>query len=313
MVVVKSLGYALWEQFSVPIHSWRKYDCVIYMMNTGPVLFKTTKYMIGYIHDVIYMKSKEEVPYSKSIYKYLGRMYRKLVVPIFAKKCDIIFTVSEFSKNDIIKSINYKSKNIKVIYNGFEINSKKSDLGKRIVEDPYILFLASIDYRKNTDLMINYFSKLIKFEEFNNYKLVLCGIENIENTHYHNMIKNQKLYDNIISLGKVSDDILIRLYKDAQVFIFLSSYEGFGLPLLEAMSMHTPVISSNLTCLPEIGGEAVLYVDPFNEVETLDKTKLLLTNSSLRKELINKGHERVKLFNWDKSAENILQYIDKLK
>lgn len=310
--IIKCKNYFLWEQFFMPIYCRKnKYNCTIFMLNTGSIFIRPSKFVIGYIHDVIYMKSKKIIPYSRSLYKFVGRLYRKLIVPLFAKKTNYIITVSKFSKFDIINELKCDPKKIIVNYNGFDSFGSVNKVSN--IYGNYIFALGSIDSRKNTDLVIKYFYKINKINEFNDYKLILSGIENFNETCLGKLAKKLNIRNKIISLGFVDDNQLFNLYRNAKVFLFLSSYEGFGLPLLEAMYCGVPIVSSKLTCIPEIADDAAIYVDIYNETEVVDTVVKVLSNIRLRKDIIKNGYIRVKQFTWIKSCVKLKFVLQKIE
>ena len=144
---------------------------------------------------------------------------------------------------------------------------------------------------------------------FTDFKLVIVGKQGWLYDHIFEKVKIMNLQDKIIFTGHVSDEELISYYQNAFCLALPSLYEGFGIPVLEAMSYNCPVIASFSSSLPEIGGEACLYFDPKNSIDLLEKFKTLQDNKELRKELISKGKQRIKEFSWKKCGEQTLEVI----
>jgi len=214
-----------------------------------------------------------------------------------------IFTISEFSRNAIIKTYNYPKERIFVTYPGCIM--KAANVKKRITK-PYILSVGTIQPRKNYEKLIEAFSLLQDTE----IDLVIVG-------------KKGWLYESILSapgkfgvedrvhfLDFVPDEELPQLYANAQCFALVSLYEGFGLPVLEAMANSCPVVVSNVSSLPEIAGDAGIYVEPENAESITQGLQQALTQDNT--ERIKKGRKRVKLFSWEQAAKQSLDVLEKV-
>ncbi len=231
-----------------------------------------------------------------------------------AKKAEKIITISESSKSDIIKEYRVKSEKVHVIYPGIRIEknlkniTNMEDLRKKFnIKEEYILFVGTLQPRKNIVKLIEAFSKLD-----GDLHLVIVGKKGWNYEEILNAPKKFGVESKVIFIQEASDEDLPVLYKNAKFFILPSLYEGFGLPVLEAMSYGTPVITSNISSLPEAGGNAALYVNPNDAKDIFDKMKKLLGDSNLRKDLIKKGYEQVKKFSWEKSARETLAVLETL-
>jgi glycosyltransferase involved in cell wall biosynthesis len=222
-----------------------------------------------------------------------------------------IITISESSKNDIIKAYKVPAQKVKVVYPGI----KKIEAGKTLnmeelnskfgINGKYILFVGTLQPRKNIVRLIQAFSKLET-----DVNLVIVGKKGWQ---YEDILKAPEKYnvkERVNFVHNASDEDLPPLYKNAEFFVLPSLYEGFGLPVLEAMSYGTPVITSSVSSLPEAGGDAALYVDPESVEDISSKMKKLLNDEGLRKDLIKKGHEQVKKFSWEKAAKETLSVLE---
>ena len=222
------------------------------------------------------------------------------------------------SKNDISKKVGVSEEKIKVIPNGMRDAHKTSEelrkelMSKFQLRDGFILNVGGIHERKNIISLIKAFSKLVGDENFQG-KLLITG--SVAGAPYQLKMKSlcdialeeTGIKDQIIFTGYVSDEELDTLMREAICLIYPSLYEGFGIPVLEAMQLGTPVITSNLTAMPEVVGEAAILVDP-NNIDSMSETMSnLINNNALRKELTQKGFERIKLYSWEKTAQ---QYIE---
>jgi glycosyltransferase involved in cell wall biosynthesis len=167
--------------------------------------------------------------------------------------------------------------------------------------------VGTVQPRKNLEVLIDAFDKFLLTN--NNFKLVIVGKKGWLYKNIFEKVKTMKLEDKIIFTGHVTDEELIWYYKNAFCLTLPSIYEGFGIPVLEAMSYDCPVIASFSSSLPEIGGEASLYFDPKNSDDLLEKLRTLQDNNELRKELISKGQQRIKDFSWEKCGRETLDVI----
>ena len=173
----------------------------------------------------------------------------------------------------------------------------------------FIFSVGSIEPRKNLLGLLKAYN-LLSNELKKEYKLVLAGFKGWENKEIVDLINQDK--ENIFYLGFISDQELAKVYNLASCFLFPSFYEGFGLPVLEAMACGTPVVCSDSSSIPEVGGDAVVYCDPYDINDIKDKIEFVLKDSSLQQEMIKKGLERAQLFSWDKSADEHLKVFKSL-
>lgn len=242
------------------------------------------------------------------------------------KKASKILTISKASKDDIIKVYGVSSDKVVVTYPGIkQISNLNSAIQNQIsnmdkirekygIERHYILFVGTLQPRKNIERLIEAFSKISNLthqlaDQISNLQLVIVGKKG---WLYESILQAPKKFgveDSVKFLDFVVDEDLPLLYQNALCFVLPSLYEGFGLPVLEAMSYGCPVITSNVSSLPEAGGEAAIYVDPEDVDDIAAKIKLLLTEENLRKELIEKGFKQAKKFSWEKTAKETLKVL----
>jgi len=223
-----------------------------------------------------------------------------------------ILTISMASKNDIINEYGVASEKIEVVYPGVkEIpkNMKHKDMdelnGRFNINKEYILFVGTLQPRKNITKLIEAYSKLDT-----NVGLVVVGKKGWQYDEILDAPNKFEVKDRVIFIHDATDEELPSLYKNAKFFILPSLYEGFGLPVLEAMQYGCPIITSNVSSLPEAGGDAALYIDPENVEDIKDKMQKLLDDEKLRTELIEKGHKHVKKFSWEKSAKQTIEILE---
>ena len=233
-----------------------------------------------------------------------------------------IFTISKFSKDDIIKTYSKDSQDVIVTYPGIKPDLRfknkdmsMDDLNKKFgIKRDYILFVGTLQPRKNIERLIEAFSKLNpeKLKLKDSLQLVIVGKRG---WLYEDILKAPEKYnvqDNVKFLDFVEDNDLPSLYKNALCFVLPSLYEGFGLPVLEAMKNGCPVVTSNVSSLPEVGGDAALYVNPEDCSDIAEKIEKIISNQNLRNDLIKKGYEQVKKFSWEKTASKTLDVLQEL-
>lgn len=301
---LKANGLFHYEQIILPKQCKQdRIDILLSPANTSPIFLDKKIKRILALHDVIFLK--KEVPWSKNKRQILGRIYYS-ITSLNAKRASIILTPTEYSRNDIINTLHITPNKIIVDSRGHEhFNTEKAtdlELLKQKYKIPqkYFFHVGGDAPSKNTDTLLELFSKQ---EDIN---IVIAGIKNLDTSHLFNKYKS---FANIIFVPYISQEDLVGLYNNAEAFIFPSIYEGFGLPLLEAMKCNCPVISSNATCLPEVAGNAALYFEPKNKNELLEKINLLNTNTQLRDDLISNGIQKLKQYSWQYTAKIIKESL----
>lgn len=233
-----------------------------------------------------------------------------------AKNAQKILTISEASKRDIIDIYGISSENIVVTYPGLKTTHSTKGMPMDLLEKTYqisgdyILFVGTLQPRKNIEKLIEAFSHIASSHK--NLSLVIVGKHG---WLYEDILRAPQKYDiekRVQFVSFVPDSELGLFYKNARCFVLPSLYEGFGLPVLEAMSYGCPVITSNISSLPEAGGDAALYIDPTNVSDIAAKMSELLSSEKLRNELIEKGYKQVKKFSWEKTAKETLAVLQEV-
>lgn len=263
------------------------------------------------IHDLNFEHFPHFIP------KLLAKFHRKFT-PLYAKKALRVITVSEFSKQDIIKNYQIPENKIDVVFNGskeiFKVLTEKEKQDVRSIysnDNPYFLFVGSLHPRKN---LIN---QLKAFELFriNNsksfHKFLIVGEKWIWDKEHEQVLDKMMYKNEVVFTSRINDDKLALVVGAADCLLYVSKFEGFGIPILEAFSSEVPVITSNTTSMPEVGGSAVLYVNPDNDKEISEAMQLIISNVELRNSLIEKGKDRLKLFNWDNTAQLFWRSVEK--
>jgi glycosyltransferase involved in cell wall biosynthesis len=318
IIEIPSYPYPIWEQYFLPRYV-KKYKCdLLHCTSSTAPLFVNTP-LLTTIHDIIYLeKSIIKQLFSKaSIHQKLGNLYRRLIVSKVIQRRNYFITVSKFEKKNITNYFNFNSKTIKVVYNGVsEIfcsnkNTVMSLQNNFSLPKKYILHISNNDPRKNTNKVLEAFCDY-KLKTKNNSKLVVLGMTNNE---LKNKLKHLKILNNhedFFPIKYVSDKELAIIYKYSEVFLFPSLREGFGLPVIEAMSCGVPVITSNSSSMPEISGNATMLINPNNTNEICDGIIKIQTDTKYKNELIQKGLERSKQFTWNKMASEVLKFYKEI-
>jgi glycosyltransferase involved in cell wall biosynthesis len=241
----------------------------------------------------------------------------KLLFSRTLKTADKIIVVSNSTKKDLINYFYIPEEKIKVILlaadekfkplNHEEVNEVKQRYNLNF---PFILYVGTLDKRKNISTLIKAFHKLKKYET--KQKLVIAGEKGWKYKELFETIDKLNLQKDVIFTGYVLDEDLPALYNAADLFVYPSLYEGFGLPPLESMACGTPVITSNTSSLPEVVGDAGIMIDPHNVNGLADAMHEVLTNDGLREDMIKKGLERAKMFSWEKCARETLKVYEEV-
>jgi glycosyltransferase involved in cell wall biosynthesis len=228
---------------------------------------------------------------------------KNIIAPHPLQKIDHIVTVSECSRRDLIGQLGISCDRITVIYQGVDLEHFSPSLqsqAERFDFMPYVLCVAGTDPSKNVKNLIGAFSSLPS-EIRRQHHLVLVGDVN-RNKTLPQLVKEQGIAEQTIFMGLVSDSQLVALYQQASVFVFPSLYEGFGLPVLEAMACGCPVITSNTSSLPEVVGKSGILVNPNNTTELMEAMTQVLTDTALTKILRKMSREQAEKFSWEKTA-----------
>ncbi|KKQ54752.1 MAG: Glycosyl transferase, group 1 [Parcubacteria group bacterium GW2011_GWA2_38_13] len=253
------------------------------------------------IHDLSYERYPE-------FFSIKSRLWHALINPrAICQISENLIAVSEHTKNELENIYKIPKEKITVIYSGVSQNSGADRNAKSIREkyslpDSYILYLGNIDPRKNIEGVIDAFLHNNLPESCH---LVITGYGAYERKWLHEAI--QQSHGKIHSIGYVHESEKRALYSLAKIFLFPSFYEGFGFPPLEAMACGVPTVVSASSSLPEIVSDASILIDPYNSADIASAIKLLLENDALRNALIEKGRERVKLFQWQDTAKAVIE------
>ena len=276
----------------------------LFISPDGYLSTKTAVPSIAVIHDINFAHHPEGMPR-------LAGWYFNHYFPKFAQKAARIVTVSEYSKMDIATTYNLSPDKISVAYNGVnsayrilsqqEINEEREALTKG---KPYFLFVGAFNPRKNVARLLKAFD-LFRQKHDEDYKLVLVGEKMFKTSDIDLAYAEMKFKDDVIFAGRLNINRLQRVMGAAFSLVFVPYFEGFGIPLVEAMRCGIPIIASNKTSIPEVTQHAAILVDPFSVEDIANSMIQLASNPLLANELRNRGLERVMMFSWENTADKL--------
>jgi glycosyltransferase involved in cell wall biosynthesis len=297
----------VWFELSLPkVLKQIKPD--LFLSPDGFLSLKADVKCLPVIHDLNFVHNPQDL--AKTHSWFYNRYF-----PKYAEKASRIATVSEFSKQDISKQYGIAASKIDVVYNGVSERFKPLvDDHKQAVRDkwsdglPYFIYVGAIHPRKNIERMLlayNMFNKSIT----NGNKFLVVGNRKWWTESMQQTLESMVFRDNVIFTGRVSDDDLNDLMGAALANVYVSTFEGFGIPIIEAFQSGVPVITSNATSMPEIAGDAALIVDPTDTGQIAQAMDRLMNSETLRNDMIAKGQERAKLFTWQRSADLLWESV----
>jgi glycosyltransferase involved in cell wall biosynthesis len=250
-------------------------------------------------------------------YSFWERLYMRASIKMSCRWAKKIIAVSKNTKKDLLELYKVPEKKIKVVYEGVDLvqSSKlkvQSCSSKLKIDKPYLLFIGRLEKRKNIDGILDAY-KILKEKYEIPHALVLAGASGygyeIIKLKIKNYLKIQNSKLKIIEPGYIDETLKWQLMSNADAFLFPTFYEGFGLPILEAQSLGVPVITSNVSSLPEVGGESVFYADPHEPEIIADTIFRLISDQNVKDDIIKKGNENVKRFSWEKCSDEIAKLL----
>lgn len=298
--------FLYWIWFEVSINRWLKKNKVdLFFSPDGYLSLANNTKQIGVFHDLNFEH------YPKDMGK-IDAWHYKRYFPKYAQKALKLITVSEFSKSEIVKLYQTNEDKISVIHNGVsETFTQKIEQGlfkeKFTNKQAYFLVVGSIHPRKNTHRILDAF-KEFKATSKLTHKLVFVGDAYRWNPEMKASLNKHPNKDDIVFTGHLDTDKLHQAYTDATALCYVSYYEGFGIPMVEAMACGCPVIAANNTVMPEIAEKAALYVNPFKTKE-IAQSMLEVCDYATQQRLIGAGQEQFKKYSWDKSAEKLADIL----
>ena len=308
MIELSCPSYPLWEQWALP-RAAKKYGVELLhcTSNTAPIWCDIP--LVLTLHDIIFLEPRDKQ--NHSLYQNMGWLYRRLDVPRILDKCRRIITVSNFEMENIITKLHIPRERMAMIYNGYNkwfrpVDDTEGIYRKYIPEPGYFFFLGNTDPKKNTERTLVAYSKYLNQSAVKR-KLLMADLDHeyLNGIIERNGIEN--IRDNIVMPGYIVNSDLPYIYNNAFAFLYTSLRESFGIPLLEGMACGVPVITSNTSSMPEIGGPDAILINPENSDEITQMMLRLERDEVFYQEKRTVGLERAKLFSWRKTATQLLE------
>jgi glycosyltransferase involved in cell wall biosynthesis len=288
----------------------KKHKIDLFISTDGITSTKLKMKNLDVIHDLNFEENPEWLP------KSFAKCYKKNF-PKWAKNATRIATVSEYSKQSIHQHYKIPLDKIDVVYNGcnelyqpISIDRQKETKEKYTRGSDYFIFIGGLHPRKNIDKLLLGFDAF-KQGDKTNMKLVIVGSKFYWNGPIKDAYDNMKFKEDVIFTGHLPISELVNLLPSAFALTYVSLFEGFGIPLVEAMNCDTAIITSNVTSLPEIAKDAALYVNPLSVNQISEAMHKISSDSNLREALIEKGRVRKRAFSWQQTADKLWESIEK--
>lgn len=305
------LLFYIWFEYSV-YNFLKKQKIDIFFSPDGFLSLRTRVPTFLTIHDIAYKHYPQHVGL-------LMRKYYQYFMPKFVVKARKVFTVSQYSKKDICSTYSVNEDKVLALYNGCRnifkpiSNQQKEAIKQKYTQgNPYFICIGSVHPRKNIERVIRAFQQ-IKEESDYPHRLVLTGRMAWKSSEVRALISQPPLSNHILWTGNVKEDELVQLLGGSEGLVYPSLFEGFGMPILEAMHCHVPVITSNTSSMPEVGGDAAYYVNPSSVKEISGAMLDIILNSAKKMRMIELGKKQMLKFNWDVSAQRIYQCFTEIK
>ncbi|MFN6943422.1 MAG: glycosyltransferase family 4 protein [Cytophagaceae bacterium] len=301
--------FYIWFEYAIP-RILRKIKADVFLSPDGYLSLSSKVPSVAVIHDLNFEYYPKDLPF-------LVRKYYRYFFPRFAAHAKRIATVSEFSKSNIKELYGIADDNIDVIYNGanegfkpVSEDQKKAIRNKYLGGNPYFLFIGSLHPRKN---LINLFKAfdLFKQSDDGGHKLLIVGRKMWWTGPIREAYEGMGFKNDVVFIDHLPSDELGKVIGSALAIAYVSYFEGFGIPIVEGMYCDVPVITSNVTAMPEIGGDAVFRVDPFSIESIAGGLKKIASDPALRESLVELGRKRRMEFSWDKTATKLFATLEK--
>jgi glycosyltransferase involved in cell wall biosynthesis len=301
------LLFKIWFNYSVA-RALKKIGADLFLSPDGFLSLTTSVPQIAVIHDLNFEHYPEDLP------KLYTKYYKKYF-PLFARKAARIITVSEFSKKDISSQYDISLNKIEVAYNGVSDNFNPSDIPtikstqmKFSEGIPYFVYVGALHARKNIERMLLAFDQFKKNTN-SDYKMLIVGEKIWKNTKFESTLENLSAKKDILFTGRLTSSDLNKVIGSSNGLVYVSYFEGFGIPIIEGMKCEVPVITSNITCMPEVAGNAAILVDPFS-IESISNGMEQLLDKEKAEKIVQLGTKRALSFSWDNTAEIVWSTIE---
>lgn len=304
----------LWTQIGLALKTFTDdIDLLFSPAHTVPLIRRPGLKTIMTVHDL-------GAEYLPGTHQLKQRIYLKAITKFQMKGCTRLVAVSQATAQDLFKKVGVRKENVRVIYEGLNasVSTTQIDIFKTIKErldidkNKYFFYVGTIQPRKNLGRLIEAFDMLLKMDtRSKDIKLVISGTKGWLADDIYLLPKKLGIEKQVIFTGRVSDEEMVSLYKHAYALTYPSLFEGFGLPILEAMSLDCPVLTSNSSSMPEVGGKAAVYVDPLSVKDIYEGLQKML-DPEVRKRAIEEGKRQYKKFTWEKCAKETLQLFEEV-
>jgi len=304
--------YPIWENVSLPIAAFKdRLDVLHCLGNTAPLMMLRQVKLVLTLMDVMFLQSNQIVPKPKTLYQWMGGIYRAFSAPFAARSANTVIAMSEFARQDILREIpRVNPSRVCVTHMSCDpvFCFESTEMKRGVVDNiygRYVLCLGAEDPRKNTLRLVKVYLKLLEQHSITE-NLIVSGYANWEKSESYLAVKEAGAETRVKFLDYVNINELAQLYRNATVFVYPSIYEAFGMPILEAFSSGCPVIASNISAIPDVGADAALYFNPLSEGDMLQLLLSVLNDFHLRENLKAKGYIRAKQFSWTATAKKTL-------
>lgn len=309
----KTYDRFLWENCVLPLKTLRqKIDVLHVPAFAMPFVRGAARRTVVTVHDLIGIIFPEHLSLP-------SRFYWSKWLPSVNRNADRLIVDSECTKKDVVRYMQFDPEKVRVVPLAVDEKFTSQKKGREIeevcskysIQQPFLFFLGNVEPRKNLPRLIRAFRRL-KSEQRIEHHLVIGGSRSWHYPELAESCKESGVMESIKFIDYVEENDLAPLYRASELFIFPSLYEGFGLPILEAMACGVPVIASNVSSIPEVGGDAVYYVNPYNEEEIARAIHEVLRDRGIREELQRKGFEQARQFSWKRTAEETRRVFGEL-
>jgi glycosyltransferase involved in cell wall biosynthesis len=302
--------YYLWFEWSIP-KVLKKINADLFLSPDAYLSLKTNVKSIPVFHDLNFEHYPKDLPF-------LERKYYRYFFPRYARKASRIVTVSEFSKKDIVNLYDVPAEKVSVVYNGANedfqpVTDKVKEETKQKLSggNPYFIFVGALHPRKNLSRLFQAFD-YFKEQHKTDIKLLVVGNKKYWTKDIKQAFEGMRNNHEVIFSGRMPAGDLHNAVASALAMTYVSYFEGFGIPIIEAYRCDTPVITSNVTSMPEVAGDAAFLIDPFSVKSIATGLEKVAFDPELRAEMIRKGRERKEVFTWQNSADQLWNVIDKV-
>lgn len=299
-----------WLECRIP-RLLKKIEADMFLSTDGFLSLRSKIPSCNVIHDINFEHRPKDLPF-------LSRKFYRHFYPLYARKATRLATVSEYSRRDIINTYDIDEQKIDLIYNGASKNffpippETMSQVREKYTDGaPYFIFVGSIHPRKNIKNLLRAF-ELFREEYRNPFKLMIVGKKFFLTKSMEEQLDDMRYKSDVIFTGRLSSQELNEVMASSWALTFVPFFEGFGIPLVEAMKCDIPIVTSNVTSLPEIAGDAAIFVEPESPGSIRDGMIRIVKEEGLRDKLIKKGIIRSKLFSWDNTAQELWKTIEKV-